>query len=152
MYLEWVRSFVCRVFQDLPWWSSWAQIVGTIVIPVGLGLAIRQIRLQTDANLVQTLATVISWVQADSVRESRRLLLDLEKNLRISTWPAHRWQPKWKDAADRVSSTFNSAALVAQRDARLQKVWIRPTRRAILLSRHVVQPRIEERRKEEGRI
>lgn len=104
---------------------------------------------QISTTLHQTVATVITWVQSQEIRESRRLLYDLEDERAISLLPAEQWDARWKQAADRVSQAFNSAAIIAKQDQRLQEIWIRPTRRAILRSWHIAQPRIRERRKQQ---
>ena len=137
------------------WWSWVAQVVETIVVVVLAPVALWQLALQrkatvdqATATLHQTIATIISWVQAEEVRESRRLLFDLEDKRKISTLPADQWDEQWKRAADRVSQSFNSAAIVARQDLRLQDIWIWPTRRAILKSWTIAQPRILERRAE----
>ena len=143
----------------MEWWSWLAQIIETIVGLVLLPLAVWQLSLQvkatrdqTRATLLQTIATVISWVQAEEIRQSRRLLFELESTDKISSLPINKWQEEWKQAADRVSQCFNSAAIVAQQDARLQDIWIHPTRQAILKSWTIAQPRILERRAQEEHL
>ena len=103
---------------------------------------------QVNVTLYQTIATVISWVQAEEIRESRRLLFEMEDSKAISERPAEEWKDEWKQAADRVSQAFNSAAIVVKQDERLQDAWVRPTRRAILKSWWIAKPRILERRKQ----
>jgi len=77
-------------------WCSWlAQIVETIVVVVLAPIAFWQLSLQrratldqATATLHQTIATIISWVQAEEVRRSRKALFDLEKAKTISALPA----------------------------------------------------------------
>lgn len=131
------------------WWSWVAQVVETVIVVLLAPVAVWQLFLQRSATLHQTVATIISWVQAKEVRESRGLLFDLEDTKNISGLPADKWDPQWKQAADQVSQSFNSAALVARQDPRLQDIWIRPTRRAIINSWKIVQPRVQERRQQQ---
>lgn len=135
------------------WWSWVAQVLETVVVMLLAPVALWQLWLQrkatldqATATLHQTIAIIISWVQAEEIREGRRLLFDLEDKQAISKLPVDQWKEEWKQAADRVSQSFNSAAIVAQQDPRLQEIWIRPTRRAILKSWEIAQPRIRERR------
>ena len=132
----------------LEWWSWIAQVGETLFVIVLAPFAVRQFYLQRKATLDQTLATIISWVQAEHIRESRKLLFDLEDKKGISRLPISQWDEDWKQAADRVSQAFNSAAIIAQQDRRLQNIWIGPTRRAILQSWEIAQPRIRQRREQ----
>lgn len=139
------------VVAAVPWL---AQLFKSLELPGGWKFEFQELRKvaqdQANTTLHQTLATIISWVQAEEIRQSRGLLYDLERTQTISKLPPDRWEEEWKQAADRVSQAFNSAAIIAKLDPRLQKVWISPTRRAILRSWRIVKPRVEERRKEEG--
>ena len=142
-------TIVLFVTAFLPWL---APIFKSLELPGGWKFEFQELRRaaqdQASVTLHQTIATIISWVQAEEIRESRRLLFDLEDKQAISKLPADQWQEEWKQAADRVSQAFNSAAIVAHRDERLEEIWIRPTRRAILKSWWIAQPRIRERRKQ----
>lgn len=139
------------------WWSQFGQVVETAVLVVVVPGALWQLWLQlkatedqASATLLQTIATIISWVQAEEIRQSQRLLYDLEESDKISTLSADKWKPEWKQAADRVSQSFNSAAIIAEQHPKIQDIWIRPARRTILTSWKIAQPRIEERRKQES--
>jgi hypothetical protein len=136
---------------------SWvAQVIETVVVVALAPVAVWQFILQrkttgdqTTATLNQIIATIISWVQAEEIRASRHLLYTNETELSISRLSAKKWKDDWKQAADRVSQAFNSAAIVAQQDTRLQRIWMLPTKNAILKTWSIVQPRIHERRQEE---
>jgi hypothetical protein len=139
------------IVATVPWL---APLFKSLELPGGWKVEFQELRKaaqeQASTTLHQTIATIISWVQAEEIRQSRRLLYDLEKTKAISRLPADQWEEEWKQAADRISQAFNSAAIIAKLDPRLQEIWIRPTRRAILTSWSIVKPRLEERRKEEG--
>lgn len=140
---------------SLEWWALVGQVVQTVVVVLLAPVAVLQLFLQrkatrdqANATLHQTIATIISWVQAHDIRESRRQLFEWEDKKAISQIPIDQWQEDWKQAVDRVSQAFNSAAIVAKQDRRLQEVWIKPTRRAILRSWKIAEPRLRERRKQ----
>lgn len=139
------------------WWSWIAQVVETIVVlllaPVAiwqLSLQIRAARAQELATLHQTFATIVSWIEAEDVRASRRLLFDTEDARGISRLPVSQWEQDWKQAVDRVSSTLNAAASVVRLDPRLWDMWALPSRRLILKSWEIAEPRIRQRRAEAG--
>jgi len=143
----------------MEYWSWVGQVIETAFVVVLAPFAIWQLKLQvkatkdqTRATRIQNFATIISWVQAEDIRQSRGLLFDLEKKQKISTLPIDRWDEEWKQAADRVSQCLNSAAMIAQQDSRLESMWVVPARDMILRSWTIAQPRIRERRKEEGDI
>lgn len=126
----------------------------SVEIPGGLKFELRELQRtaqqQSEVTSHQTIATVLTWVQAEHIRESRGVLYKLEEARSISTLPAEQWEEHWKQAADRVSQAFNSAGTIAKLDPSLHEAWIRPARRSILRSWNIAQPRIEERRHEEG--
>lgn len=104
---------------------------------------------QVSTTRHQTIATIISWAQADTVLESRKLLFELEDEKKISRLPIDQWEKKWKEVADHVSQAFNSAGLLVKADQELEKLWVKPTRRAIMKSWWIARPRIQERRREQ---
>jgi hypothetical protein len=142
----------------ITWWEwlSWvAQVIETgIVVPLA-GVAIWQLILQRQATqdqvratFNQTFATIVSWVQAEEIRESRRLLFEFEDTLR--TRQVDHWEREWVQAADRVSQAFNSVAIIALRDPQLNEGWIQPTRHVIVRIWKIVEPRILARRMQEN--
>lgn len=135
----------------IPWLQP---IFKTLEFPGGWKVAFQDLQRTTQdqvrVTLQQTIATVISWVQAEEIRASRHLLFEAEDSQRISRLPVEQWKQDWRQAADRVAQAFNSAGIVVQQDERLQKAWVRPTRRAILKSWWIAQPCIRERRKEQN--
>jgi hypothetical protein len=133
--------------------SQFAQVIQTLVVFVLAPFALWQLWLQkkatqqqSDATLSQTTATIISWVQAQEIRESRGLLYRLDEKLKISERNGKRWKEEWNQAADSVSHCFNSAAIVVQQDLRLEKVWVQRTKPIIRRTWKIVQPRILMRR------
>lgn len=131
---------------DWGFWSQVGQVIQTGMVVVLLPMVLRQFFLQVKSTRVQTISTVISWVQAEEIRESRRLLYTLEREKSISRLPAKEWEETWKLAADRVSQCFNSAAIITLLDPSLEKLWVEKTKSVIPTMWNIVQPRIRERR------
>ena len=132
----------------IPWLSKW--VIATfksIKLPGGWEFEFRELRKATN---LQTFATIISWINANDIRESRRLLYHLEETQSISARSIDEWEEEWRQAADRASQAFNNAAIVALSDSPLHEQWIHPTRRAIVKTWHIVQPRVMERREEQS--
>ncbi len=98
---------------------------------------------------LQTVATIISWVQDEKVRESRRILYGLEGVL------YDQWTEDWKQAADRASQAFNSAGLLLRGDLVvrfLSRRWWRATRPLVRRTWVIVKLRVEERQKQEPNV
>ncbi len=135
----------------VPWLGP---IFKSLEFPGGAKIEYQELRKaaqdQVSTALHQTVATVITWISAEEVRQSRKVLFDLDDQRMICRVPPDQWDSLWKDAADRTSQAFNSAGIIAKQDPRLQDIWIRPTRRAILKSWHIAYPRIQERRKQQA--
>ena len=70
----------------------------------------------------------------------------MEETRGISRFPVSQWEHEWKQAADRISSSLNAAASVVRLDPRLWDMWVTPSRRLILKSWEIAEPRIHERR------
>lgn len=130
----------------IPWLVP-LSLFKSIELPGGLKLEIQGIQ---KASHDQTIATIVTWVQAEDIRQSRSFLYDLEETEQISRIPGVEWKEEWSKAGDQVCHSFNSAAIIAGLDPALQESWVRPMRRAIILSWHIVRPRIDERRKDQA--
>lgn len=134
----------------IPWI---AELFKAVEMPGGWKFEFQELRKatqdQANTTLHQTVATIISWVQAEDIRNSRRVLYQLQKEKNIKELPGDKWQEEWQQHADRVGQSFNSAAIIAKLDERLQEIWVRPSRRPILKSWLITNPRIVERRQKE---
>ncbi len=124
-------------------------MVWSLVISIFAGAVIGFVffKLGEKRGAVHTFETIISLAQAEEIVSSRKLLFDMEDDKAISKIPASKWQDDWKRAARRVSQAFNSAGVIVRLDKRLEKIWVRQTRRSILKSWWIAQPYIQERHK-----
>jgi hypothetical protein len=129
-------------------WAGAAQIVVLFATVVMLVVVWVQLA-------VQTVVAILGTAQDETIRLARERLYDAEETHGISKLCSshlsrsdNKWDKAWKDDADRVSQSWNTVGYLLQRDvvANLLRKYIAKTRRAILKTRYIVQPRIAERR------
>ena len=129
-------------------WAEAAQVVAMVATLVMLAVVWVQLA-------VQTVGAILSSAQDEDIRQARGLLFAAEdkhgiSKLRCTDDPnTDEWQTDWKQAADRVSQNWNSVAFLLRIDpvARfLISSYIKGTRRTILKSHFIAQPRIRQRR------
>lgn len=104
---------------------------------------------------VQTVIGVLGTAQDEGIRLTRQRLFDAEDEHRISKLcssanaASNQWKKCWQQDADHVAQSWNTVGYLLHIDPvanLLLRKYIRATRRAILKSRYIAQPRIAERR------
>ncbi len=123
-----------------------ATVIASIALVIGF-LALWVVGKQLA---LQTVGTIFTLVQNQSVRDARRQLFKQEENCSISELPICEWHDEWKLNADIACQAFNTAAVLLRHNSiasfLTRNRYIRDTQRIIIKIHQIALPQIEYRR------